>query len=50
MIIHFNYEIPLGLVMKKITKIGYEHENDFNYSALSSEERNPDLLDIMISF
>jgi hypothetical protein len=48
MIIHFNYEIPL--VMKKITKIGYEHENDFNYSALSSEERNPDLLDIMISF
>jgi hypothetical protein len=37
MIINFNYEIPLGLVMKKITKIGYEYEND----STLSEERNP---------
>jgi ankyrin repeat protein len=40
-------ESILPLVVKKITKIRYEYENDFTYSALSAEERNPDLSEII---
>jgi hypothetical protein len=42
-------ESLIPLIMKKITKIRYEYENEFNYSTLSSEERNPDLSE-MINF
>ncbi|EFX73250.1 hypothetical protein DAPPUDRAFT_110056 [Daphnia pulex] len=40
-------ESLIPLVMKKITKMRYEYVNDFTYSALSAEERNPDLSDII---
>ncbi|EFX73276.1 hypothetical protein DAPPUDRAFT_253475 [Daphnia pulex] len=40
-------ESVIPLVIQKITKIGYEYETDFTYSALSAEERNPDLSDII---
>ncbi|XP_046462703.1 serine/threonine-protein phosphatase 6 regulatory ankyrin repeat subunit B-like [Daphnia pulex] len=40
-------ESVIPLIMKNITKISYEYENDFTYSALSAEERNPDLSDII---
>jgi ankyrin repeat protein len=40
-------ESIMPLVVIKITKIGYEYETDFTYSALSAEERNPDLSDII---
>jgi hypothetical protein len=40
-------ESLIPLVMKKITKIGYEYETDFTYSALSAEERNPDLSEMI---
>jgi ankyrin repeat protein len=42
-------ESLIPLIMKKITKIRYEYETDFTYSALSAEERNPDLSE-MINF
>ncbi|EFX67211.1 hypothetical protein DAPPUDRAFT_331305 [Daphnia pulex] len=40
-------ESIMPLVMKKITKIGYEYESNFTYSALSAEERNPELSDFI---
>ncbi|XP_046645013.1 uncharacterized protein LOC124334464 [Daphnia pulicaria] len=40
-------ESIMPLVVIKITKIGYEYETDFTYSALPTEERNPDLSDII---
>ncbi len=40
-------ESVIRLVMNNITKMCYEYENDFTYSALSAEERNPDLSDII---
>jgi ankyrin repeat protein len=43
-------ESLIPLIMKKITKIRYEYEKEFTYSALSAEERNPDLSDIINFF
>jgi ankyrin repeat protein len=40
-------ESIIPLVMKKITKIRYEYKEDFTYSALSAEERNADLSEII---
>nr|CAH0106531.1 unnamed protein product [Daphnia galeata] len=41
-------ESIIPLIMKKITKTRYEYDNsDFKYSALSAEEENPDLRDII---
>jgi hypothetical protein len=39
-------ESVIPLIMKNITKIGYEYENDFIYDQ-SAEERNTDLSDII---
>ncbi|EFX68293.1 hypothetical protein DAPPUDRAFT_260337 [Daphnia pulex] len=40
-------ESIIPLIMKKITKIGYEYKEDFTYPAQSTEEKNPDLSDII---
>jgi hypothetical protein len=40
-------ESIIPLIVKKITKIGYEYKEDFTYPAQSTEEKNPDLSDII---
>ena len=53
-IIDFKYQRDLSrceslipFIMTKMTKVRYEYNKDFTYSALSSEERNPDLSDLI---
>nr|CAH0103688.1 unnamed protein product [Daphnia galeata] len=40
-------ESIIPLIMKKMTKKRFEYNSDFKYSALSAEEKNPDLRDII---
>ncbi len=40
-------ESIIPFVIQKITKISYEYGTDFNYSALSAEEKSADLTEVV---